>query len=66
MSLAACEDMNWLTVLWIVALIAALAAITGIKPSGTRPVARTGLMSAARVVLGLIALVIAYFAYNAR
>ena len=60
------NDMSWLTVLWIVALIAALAAITGIKPTGTRPVARTGLMSAARVVLGLIALVIAYFAYNAR
>ena len=66
MSLATRGDMNWLTALWIVALIAALAAITGIKPSGTRPVARTGLMSAARVVLGLIALVIAYFAYNAR
>jgi len=66
MSLAPCRDMSWLTVLWIVALIAALAAITGIKPSGTRHVARTGLMSAARVVLGLIALVIAYFAYNAR
>ena len=66
MSFATYEDMSWLTVLWIVAFVAAFAAITGIKPSGTRPVARTGLMSAARVVLGVIALVIAYFAYNAR
>ncbi len=58
--------MTWLTALWIVAFIAAIAAITGIKPRGTRPVAKTGLMSAARVVLGLMALVIAYYAYRAR
>jgi len=58
--------MSWLTVLWVVAILAALAAITGIKPSGTRHVARTGLMSVARVVLGLMALVIAYFAYTSR
>jgi len=58
--------MSWLTVLWVVAILAALAAVTGIKPSGTRHVARTGLMSVARVVLGLMALVIAYFAYTSR
>lgn len=58
--------MSWLTVLWIVAAIAALAAITGIKPSGTRHVANTGLMSVARVVLGIMALVVAYLAYHAR
>jgi hypothetical protein len=58
--------MTWLTALWIVAFIAAVAAITGIKPRGTRPVAKTGLMSVARVVLGLMALVVAYYAYRAR
>ena len=58
--------MSWLIVLWIVAILAALAAVTGIKPSGTRHVAHTGLMSVARVVLGLMALVIAYFAYTSR
>ena len=58
--------MSWLTILWVVAFIAAFAAITGVKPPGTRHVARTGLMSAARVVLGLTALVIAYFAYAYR
>jgi len=58
--------MNWLTALWVVAFIAAIAAITGIKPRGTRPVAKTGLMSVARVVLGLMALVVAYYAYRAR
>jgi hypothetical protein len=56
--------MSWLTVLWVVAFITAIAAITGVKPPGTRHVAHTGLMSAARVVLGLIALVVAYFAYS--
>jgi hypothetical protein len=58
--------MSWLTVLWGVAILAAIAAITGIKPSGTRHVARTGLMSVARVVLGIMALVVAYFAYSYR
>jgi hypothetical protein len=58
--------MSWLTVLWGVAILAALAAITGIKPSGTRNVERTGLMSVARIVLGLMALAVAYFAYTYR
>jgi hypothetical protein len=58
--------MSWLTVLWIVAIVAAIAAITGVKPPGTRDVAHTGLMSVARVVLGLMALVVAYFAYTYR
>ena len=58
--------MSWLTVLWIVAFLAAVAAVTGIKAPGTRPVAHTGLMSVARVVLGLMALVVAYFAYTLR
>jgi len=58
--------MSWLTVLWIVAFIAAIAAVTGVKPAGTRHVAHTGLMSVARVMLGLAAMVVAYFAYTHR
>ena len=58
--------MSWLTILWMFAFIAAIAAITGVQPSGTRHVAHTGLMSVARVVLGLMALVVAYFAYTHR
>jgi hypothetical protein len=38
----------WLAV---AAAVAAVAAVTGIKPVGTRPVARTGLMAVARIVL---------------
>jgi spore maturation protein SpmA len=48
-----------LTVLWLgllitAAVIAAVAALTGVKPSGTRAVARTGLMAAARLALAVI------------
>jgi hypothetical protein len=58
--------MTWLTWLTIAVVIAAVAAITGLKPKGTRPVARTHLMGVARIVLVLLALVIAYFAYTSR
>jgi len=58
--------MTWLTWLTIAVLIAAVAAITGLKPKGTRPVARTQLMGVARVVLVLLALVVAYFAFASR
>ena len=42
---------------WIVlvVVITAVAAITGLKPKGTRPVARTRLMGVARFVLLVVA-----------
>jgi hypothetical protein len=40
--------------------------VTGIKPKGTRHVARTNMMSVARVVLLIIAVIILYIAYTAR
>jgi hypothetical protein len=51
---------SWLSLLIAVAVIAAVAALTGIKPSGTRPVARTGLMAAARVALAVIVALVLY------
>jgi hypothetical protein len=54
--------MTWLSWLMIAVVIAAVAAVTGVKPKGTRPVARTQLMSVARVVLFVLALIVAYFA----
>ena len=51
----------WLT---LVAIIVALAAITGFKPKEGRHVARTHLMGVARVVLILVVLVLAYLAYR--
>lgn len=45
----------------VVLVIVAIAALLGVKPRGSRPVARTQLMSVARVVLMLLALLVAYF-----
>jgi len=50
---------------WVIValIVVAIAAITGVKPRGTRPVARTRLMVVARVVLVLLALLVAYWVY---
>ena len=42
------------------------AAVTGIKPTGTRHVARTSMMGVARFVLLFIIIVFVYMAYRAR
>jgi hypothetical protein len=57
---------SWLTLLLLVAVLVAVAAITGIKPRGGRPVARTRLMSAARVVLLVIAVLLAIAFFTGR
>ena len=58
--------MTWLTWLLIAVLVATFAALTGIKPTGSRPVAHTRLMGAARFVLVLILLIVVYVAFIAR
>lgn len=50
--------MSWLAILGIVVVFVALFALTGIKPKGTRRVASTRLMGAARLVLLVIALIV--------
>jgi hypothetical protein len=57
---------TWLYWLLVAAIIAGVAAITGIKPRGTRPVEGTHLMGVARVVLVIALAVIAYFVLHAR
>jgi hypothetical protein len=57
--------MTWYTWLIAAALLAALAAVTGIKPRGTRHVAHTSLMGVARVVLAFIILICLWFAFRA-
>ena len=57
--------MTWLTWLVLAVLITAAAAITGIKPKGTRHVANTRLMGVARFVLVIIVLIFAYMAFRA-
>lgn len=58
--------MTWLTWLLLAALLVAAAAVTGIKPKGTRHVAGTRLMGVARIALLVIAAIIAYAAYRTR
>ena len=58
--------MTWLTWLVLAVLIAVVAAVTGIKPKGTRHVARTRLMGVAPVVLLLVVIILVYAAYRAR
>jgi heme/copper-type cytochrome/quinol oxidase subunit 4 len=58
--------MSWFVWLALAVLLTAVAAITGIKPKGTRHVAHTSLMGAARFVLLIVIIIFAYLAYRAR
>ena len=58
--------MNWLLWLVVAALIAAVAAVTGLQPKGARPIAHTSMMGVARIVLLALAIIVAYVAYRAR
>jgi hypothetical protein len=58
--------MSWLAWLGLAVLIAAVAAVTGIKPKGTRHVARTHLMGGARLALLALVIILAYLACRAR
>jgi hypothetical protein len=58
--------MTWFAWLGIAVVVAAVVAITGFGPKGGRPVARTGLMGVARMVLLAVVLILAYVAFRAR
>jgi hypothetical protein len=58
--------MTWLTWLAIALVVATVAAVTGIKPRGSRPVARTRLMGVARVVLVVAVLIVAFMVFGER
>jgi hypothetical protein len=58
--------MTWLEWLGLAVLITAVAAITGLKPRGTRHVARTRMMGAARFALAAFVLIVVYILYRAR
>jgi hypothetical protein len=55
--------MSWFVWLALAFVVAGIAAVTGLQPKGGRPVARTGLMTVARVVLAIIVLIFVYMAY---
>ena len=56
--------MNSTLWLGLAVLLAAVAALTGIKAKGTRPVAGTRLMGVGRFVLFLLVVVFLYLAYR--
>jgi hypothetical protein len=58
--------MTWYTWLILAMVVAAFAAVTGIKPKGSRPVARTSLMAGARVALVVFVLILLYLAFRSR
>jgi hypothetical protein len=58
--------MTWMYWLALAVVVTAVAAVTGIKPKGTRHVAHTSMMGVARVVLLFIVAIFLYLAYAAR
>ncbi len=58
--------MNWLVFLGIAVVVAAIAAVTGIKAKGTRPVSHTRMMGVGRIFLLVIVVIFAYLAFRAR
>ena len=58
--------MSWLVWLALAVIVAGVAAVTGLQPRGGRPVARTGLMTVARVVLFIVVVIFVYMAYSSR
>jgi hypothetical protein len=58
--------MTWLSWLVLAVILTAIAAITGIQPKGTRPIAHTRMMGVARFVLLFFVIIAAYLAYRAR
>jgi len=57
---------NWVVWLGLAVLVSAVAAVTGLKAKGTRPVANSRLMAVGRFILLILVLVFAYFAWRAR
>jgi len=52
--------------LGLAVVVTVVAALTGMKPKGTRPVARSRMMGVARVILLILLAVFAFMAYRAR
>lgn len=58
--------MNWIIWLSLAVVVTAVAAVTGIKPRGTRHVAHSRLMGAGRVMLMIMVVIFAILAFRAR
>ena len=58
--------MGWLGWLGLAVLVTMLAALTGIKPKGTRPIAHSRMMGVARAILVILLVLFAFLAYRAK
>jgi hypothetical protein len=58
--------MSWIVLIGLAVVVAGIAAVTGIKPKGSRPVARTRLMGVGRIALIIFALILVYLAMQSR
>jgi hypothetical protein len=56
--------MTWLFWLGLAVAIGVIAAVTGVKARGTRPVSHTRLMGGARFVLFILVVLFLYLAYR--
>jgi hypothetical protein len=58
--------MTWLAWLVLAVIVTAAAAVTGVQPKDTRPVARTRMMGMARVALLGLVIIFVYIALRTR
>jgi len=58
--------MNWLVWLGLAVVVVAIAAVTGMKPKGTRHVAHTRMMGVGRIALLIVVAIFVYLAFRAR
>jgi hypothetical protein len=57
---------SWLSWLALAVILTAVAAVTGMQPKGTRPVAHTRMMGMGRLVIAALILIFAFAAFRAR
>ena len=58
--------MSWLFSLALVVILAAVVAVTGMQPKGTRPVAHTRMMGVGRLILVALIIIVAYAVFRSR
>jgi hypothetical protein len=56
--------MTWLSVLMGIVVLVTLVALSGVRPKGGRRVGHTSLMSAARIVLMILVVGLAYAVWS--
>ncbi|MEQ1870771.1 MAG: hypothetical protein ABL961_12180 [Vicinamibacterales bacterium] len=57
--------MTWPFWIVVATLVTAAAAVTGIKPKGTRHIAHTSMMGMARIALVVVVIILAFVALRA-